>query len=137
MGLLFEVVAFYLVLALIAVACAWLAIARRGFAGIQQTNSRLAKLFRTRATATWQRPQDQIATSSVVVAAEAEEGGLIPAVQYVGTTVILATLLICCTPRQRNLSVPLFSPNQCPIRATTAAPEAQRIDARVHRYDHL
>jgi hypothetical protein len=134
MGLLLEVVAFYLVLAIIAVACAWVAIARRGFAGIQQTNSRFAKLFRARATTAWLRPQDQISTSSVVV--NAEDALLIPAVQYVGTTVILATLLICCAPRQRNLSLP-FSPNESPIRATTAAPEAQRIDARVHRHDHL
>ncbi|MGB8801162.1 MAG: hypothetical protein WCC97_10770 [Candidatus Acidiferrales bacterium] len=124
MKALVEVLAIYSLLGFIATSAAWALIAHHGFTGLQQTNSPLARFFRTRFTVITSSAAETNAT--VVV-----DPLLAP---VLATSVLLVTVVISCGGIPRSRSKYDFVPckSGSPMEATTAAPETQVIDADLH-----
>src|SRR5258708_27693598 len=117
MLLLLAVLLFYAVLALISVALAWMAIARTGFVGVRQTNSRLARLLSLPIQANWVSTAEIQSASPPLMPAAA----LAPV--CLATTVLIATLVVSFGDRRQ---LPLHS-IESPIRSTTLPPQPQPV----------
>jgi hypothetical protein len=116
---LFEVMFVYLALGLVALFTAWAFIARRGFAGLEQTNSTLARFFRTRfAVVTGAGPETNTNLSEVVRA---------PAF---ASAVVVITMVISFSgkPGHRDGCQPLLEHEEARSHSRTFAIEAQIIE---------
>jgi hypothetical protein len=124
MLLLFEVILIYAALATIAVSAVWLIIARKGFSGIQQSHSVLARALMGSVFAKWVKPEDCAWSVSHPQIFEST------ALPYAATTVVLATLLICWSgkPRLRISERAVIPCAESPIRASTDAPHVREIE---------
>jgi hypothetical protein len=116
---LLEVMAIYLALSFVAVSTAWALIARRGFEGLQQTNSPLARFFRTR--------------FKVVKDAGTETTGGVVYAPALVTTVLVVTLVVVCngTPNAKRKSG-LNLVGDSHVQATTRMPDVLVINADLY-----
>jgi hypothetical protein len=122
---LLEVMALYLILGFVAISAAWACIARGGFIGLQQTNSRLARFFRTRfAVMANADSQTNVSVSEVITA---------PVTAPVFATAVFVVTMVISFGGKPNLTIScnrLDDHKQSPTHETSSIASLQMVEAQ-------
>ena len=124
MTFLLGVMAFYFLLAVIVVSAVWLSIAHKGFDGLEQTNSVLAKLFAPRVTVV----PEAISETNSTINVFPQAGVVAPLL----ATTFLATIMIVSFGDANRPGENARNVAQSPITSSTCAPLMQELDANLY-----